>query len=153
MRHVSKPCQIRALLEPRLGPIVQGIERAEEAEQRQPGRAQVLPLHEGCQGRPGRRQVRSRLLQLRDRAGGSKPQAESGDAGHVSGHRQTGAREEVVRDGIRRNEMIRIYLRQVSNRQDFSNNYIISRNSRDNRARCFRACAPVSKWHSTCNGV
>lgn len=97
MRDVSEPGQVRAVLEPRLGAIVQGIERAEEAEQRQSGRAQVLPLHEGGQGRPGRRQVRGGVLQLRDRAGRSKPQAESGDAGHLSGHRQTGAREEVVR--------------------------------------------------------
>lgn len=97
MRHVSKPGQIRAVLEPRLGAIVQGIERAEEAEQRQSRRAQVLPLHEGGQGRPGWRQVRGGLFQLRDREGRSKSEAESGDAGHVSGHRQTGTREEVVR--------------------------------------------------------
>lgn len=97
MRHVSKPGQIRALLEPGLGAIVQGVERAEEAEQRQSGRAQVLPVHEGGQGRTGWGQVRDSLLQLRDRAGRSKSEAESGDARHLSGHRQTGAREEVVR--------------------------------------------------------
>lgn len=100
VRHVSKPGQIRALLEPGLGAIVQGVERAEEAEQRQSGRAQVLPVHEGGQGRPGWGQVRGSLLQLRDRAGRSKSEAESGDARHLSGHRQTGAREEVVRYSI-----------------------------------------------------
>ena len=86
VRDVQESRQVRAVLEFGLGAVVQGVERTEKTQQRQPRRSEVLPVHEGRERWTGRREVRGRVRKLRDRATGSDSQAKSGDVGYLSGH-------------------------------------------------------------------
>jgi len=64
--NVSESREIRTLLESGLCPAVQGVERAEETQQRQSRCSALLQVHEGRQGRPRWRQVRRDLRRLRE---------------------------------------------------------------------------------------
>lgn len=65
--------------------FLQGAERAAEAVHRQPGDPQVLPLHEGRQGRPGRADVRARVRGLRPPSGHPRATAHGH---HLQRHKQ-----------------------------------------------------------------
>lgn len=71
--------------------LIQGVERVEEAVDRQPGDPAVLPLHEGGQGRTGRRGVRQDVPRVCGVAGGS---GAGSHVDHIQQHRQAGSRQE-----------------------------------------------------------
>lgn len=96
LRHVQNSRAICPLLESRVCPVVPRTERIAKAQFGQPGCDAVFPLHEGREGRPGRCELRGRLQGLCHGSGGSVSIAEPGDACHLSRHRQTGSRKEVV---------------------------------------------------------
>lgn len=100
VRDVPESSAIRALLEPGLCPAVQGVERAEETQQRQSRCSALLQVHEGREGRPGWHQVRRDLRQLCEWSRRSDCEAKSSYVSDVSRHQQARSGQKDLRKYI-----------------------------------------------------